>query len=304
MVKNRILIAAGLLFAASPVDAQVTRPGELVDRIVAVVQGEPVLASDLDALSATLARQGEEIADPSELLERKIEDILIATQAQKLGIRTTDRELDERMSLIAEQNGISRDELVDAVANEYGISIAEYRELLREQMLRQQIIQAEIESLVNLDRADLLAFMKSNPAEFGTPPSVRMRVRNVSSADLRESGVVCEPSKCDGELSGEAAAELFQGQPAIEVSWADLEQVIQEWVGTMAKPEDIRIFPAGVGNWLVIEFQENIPGRLRPLAEVEEQVRARVHRQKLEIAFRQWLTDLKSAAWIERYEQP
>ena len=42
----------------------------LVDGIVAVVEGTPVLRSDLDALAATLERQGDEESSAEELLER------------------------------------------------------------------------------------------------------------------------------------------------------------------------------------------------------------------------------------------
>lgn len=273
-------IYLAILFALMPELAVADR---LRDEVVAVVDGQAILRSELDVLQASLARQGEHISDMRLLLERRIEDLLVAARAESLGIRIGEKQLDETIENIAAQNKLTKTQLYETIVSQ-GLSTSEYREMLREQMLRMQIIQREIEPLVSIDQADLVAYMKTHRDRYATPPEVELRLLNkpmLRPADVTEALMSVRPTNAN---------------------WRDLTPAIQEWVSEQAAVGAIRYFGPTDGmppTW--VQLTKIRPPELRPLAEVEDEVYERVRREKIERAFQHWLSDLKAKTWVERF---
>lgn len=256
---------------------------QAVDQVVAVVDGHPILRSELEGLRTSLSRQGEEISDLGLLLERRIEDLLLSSRAESLGIRIGEKEIDETVESIASQNEMTRVQLYEAIANQ-GLALLEYRRLLRDQMLRMQIIQKEIEPLVNIDQADLVAYMKANRDSYSSQPEVQLRIlanAAVQASAITESIALVRPTT---------------------IEWGNLAPELQEWIANSPTPQSIRYFPSRGGNaGLWVQYILLQPAELRPLAEVENEVYERVRREKIERAFQHWFSELKARTWIDRF---
>jgi len=133
------LLATLLLFAAAAPAQQQTQP---IDRIVAVVNEDVVLRSELDRAVANILQQyaGRETQlPPREVLERQVLErlVLIKLQvgrAQESGIRVTDPEIDQAIAGIAAQNRITVEQLREQLARD-GTSFNEFRASVRDEML-------------------------------------------------------------------------------------------------------------------------------------------------------------------------
>src|SRR5690606_3147835 len=158
-----IAIVAGLLLAALPPSllAQ-SLPTTPVDSIVAVVDEDVILRSELDQAVANIRAQyrGEASAlPPANVLERQVLDRLIlmrlqVTRATDNGIRVSDAELDQTVAGIAQQNGISIDDMRRQLMAD-GISYAGFRETLRDELTVQRLRQALVQSRVNVSDAEV-----------------------------------------------------------------------------------------------------------------------------------------------------
>jgi peptidyl-prolyl cis-trans isomerase SurA len=149
------LAVAVLLAPAHPALAQAAGEGQLLDRIVALVNDGVVLKSELDAqlelITGQLRAQGTRMP-PADVLRGQVLESLVLQQiqlqrAQRLGIRVGDEQLNGALQRIAERNGITLTALPAALAGE-GIDYGAYREQMRKEMtvdlLRQRDVVAKI----------------------------------------------------------------------------------------------------------------------------------------------------------------
>ncbi len=141
-----VLAATALpAFAAHAADALST-DGELLDRIVAVVNDGVVLESELDAqlraIEARFRSEGNQLP-PREVLRRQLLERLVVVRAQlqraeQIGLTVPDEQLNEALSGVAQRNGITLGQLPAALAAQ-GIDYALYREEMRREILLDQL---------------------------------------------------------------------------------------------------------------------------------------------------------------------
>lgn len=149
----RTLLAAALLAAAVTATAE---PVPL-DRIVAVVNEDVVLASDLQretrTVMAQLRQRGTQLPSRDvlerQVLERLIMQRLQLAEARRLGIRVDDASLNAAVQRIADQNRLSLSEF-RATLEQEGYSYPQFREGLREEITLARLRQRQAESQVTV----------------------------------------------------------------------------------------------------------------------------------------------------------
>lgn len=126
--------------------AKAEHTGSLLDRVVAVVNDEVILESELDSRVAAITRevkaQGTALP-PANVLQKQVLDQMVMTQiemqiAANKGINVSDDTLNQNISRIAEQNGLTLAQLPAKLA-EQGINYADYRKELRDQLTINQL---------------------------------------------------------------------------------------------------------------------------------------------------------------------
>lgn len=155
------LLALALLLAAFTALAQplTTQP---LDRVVAVVDEEVILRSELDrAIGGILSQYAgrTEQLPPQDVLERQVLDriILMRLQAQRAldtGIRVSEVEVDGTIANLAQQNGMTLEQLRYSLAQD-GLSYSEFRETMREDLLIQQLQQRFTQSRVSVSDSEI-----------------------------------------------------------------------------------------------------------------------------------------------------
>jgi len=147
--------------AADPTPAHVG----VIDRVIAVVDRDVVLLSELRARSRPFLKQitkaypepnAQRAAAESqlmrELLDRMIEEVLIAAEADRKHITVTPDEIDRALQSIAAGQSISVPQLLDA-ARDAGMNEKEYRDELRRQILDHKALQPRLmERAVDLSK--------------------------------------------------------------------------------------------------------------------------------------------------------
>lgn len=179
---------------AAPLAAQAQATAEPLDRIVAVVDDDVVLQSELDRdvsrITSQYAQNPQQLP-PRDVLERQVLDRLILqklqlARADGTGVKVSDAEIDRSMGQIAQQNGLDLSQLRGALAQQ-GIDYDQFRRNVRDQLivqtLRQRIAQsraqvsdAEIDSLIrngNLRGGQLhLGYIVVNVPDGATPEQI------------------------------------------------------------------------------------------------------------------------------------
>lgn len=165
---NRLLprLARALACAALALPLAATAAPQVLDRIIVVVNDGVILQSELDAalLDARRAIQERGLANPPEealraqVLERLILMRVQTQRAQQGGIRVDDKELNEVLTGLASQNGMSLAEFADAMRKD-GLDFLSVREQVRDEVLVQRLRSREVDSRVMVTDQDVDAFL-------------------------------------------------------------------------------------------------------------------------------------------------
>jgi peptidyl-prolyl cis-trans isomerase SurA len=118
-------------FLAGVVLALLAADAEPLDRIVAVVDGRPILASELSSAS-----------DKDDAIEQLIERQLLQAEARRRDINIDERALDEAIEQVRSRNKIPDLATLQRAVTASGRSWKQYRTEMREQLLERQLMSA------------------------------------------------------------------------------------------------------------------------------------------------------------------
>ena len=169
-MKHRHLLSAALFAASAALSALPARAALVpLDRILVVVNDGVILQSELD-IAMTQAKQqirARNIEVPpdtvlrSQVLDRLILVRLQTQRANEAGIKVDDRELNDVITGVAQQNGMTLAEFADAVRKD-GEDYLNVREQIRDEVLISRIRAREVESRVIVSDQDIELFLAAS----------------------------------------------------------------------------------------------------------------------------------------------
>ena len=154
---------------------------EMLDQVVAIVDDDIILASELqeriEGVRATMESRGVE-APPDDVIVRETLDRLILDSIQlqlanRYGVRIPDQQLDEAMTRLARQNGLTLDQFRVAV-EQAGQNYAAMREDLREDLAIQRVQQGNVMRNINISQQEIDNFLATEEGEEMTQPEYRV----------------------------------------------------------------------------------------------------------------------------------
>ena len=125
MIPSRAMSPRRVRVAALLLPLLVVGPGrgEVVDRIVATIDGEPITTFELRRYAE---ERGADHLEERKLLDGLVTDRLLDREVATLGIAARDEEIDRYIEQIKQRNGMDADRFRDALAAQ-GLTVASYR---------------------------------------------------------------------------------------------------------------------------------------------------------------------------------
>ena len=163
-VAGAVLCAGLLAVPAPPAEAALRE----LDRIVAVVEDDVVLGSELITRLTTVREQMEaaEIAPPpndvllNQILERLIVESVQLQEADRRGIEIDDESLTKAVAAFAQQNRMTLDQFRMALQRD-GIAYGEFREQIRREMIITRVQRALVNRRIQISEQDVQAIIDS-----------------------------------------------------------------------------------------------------------------------------------------------
>jgi len=154
---------------------------EILDQVVAIVDDDIVLASELQervqGVKSTLEARGVEVPEDEilvrETLDRLILDSIQLQLANRYGVRIPDQQLDEAMNRLAGQNGLTLEQFRVAL-EQSGQSYAVAREGLRDDLAIQRVQQGNVMRNINISEQEIDNFLATEEGEAMTQPEYRV----------------------------------------------------------------------------------------------------------------------------------
>ena len=168
-----LVLGVALCSAGSFVNAQI----EVLYQVVAIVDDDIVLASELEervlGIKSSLEARGVEIpADDvliRETIDRLILDSIQLQLASRYGVKIPDQQLDQSMTRLAQQNGLTLDQFRLAL-EQSGQSYAMTRESLRDDLAIQRVQQGNVMRNINISEQEIDNFLATEEGEEMTQP--------------------------------------------------------------------------------------------------------------------------------------
>lgn len=294
---------------------------EVVDRVVAVVNDDIVLLSELDkalipyyqkiaatGYSEAQARQMRFKAR-EDVLAQMVNETLTAQEIKRLGLTVGNAEIDSMIERIKEVNYLT-DEALRAALSREGTTLADYREELKEQLLRTKLVNIEVKSKIVVTTADIKAYYDDHADRFSGEMAYHLRNIMLAIPDAatapavrkRMEAIVAELKA--GRAFADAARQYSESVLAAEggdlgkISLSTLSEEIRDALEGLKEGDftDILVTDQGL-QLFFIESMESAGGR--SLAEASAEIEDTLFKQIVDAKFNTWLENLRSQAHIK-----
>ena len=279
--------------------------GRLVNRVIAVVDGYPITLHQYQQyiLHNTGGQRVGALDEEQkkDILDGLITDTLISMQAQQLGLNVTRQDVQAYMEQIMEANDLDESTLLAALAKQ-GLDEQGYRNQVRRELLKNQLVSRDIRQKVNITDEDVERFYKENPEQFSVPAAVELS----HILFLIPPGASADTMAAVSEKARSAHLRLVSGESFAKVAREMSEAPDGPDGGKLGRikkgqmmPEIERVafvLPAGevshpvrspVGmHILKVDSRENPD--LVPMDQIQEQVRERLYADAIQERFDNW----------------
>src|SRR5215813_11377269 len=169
---------------------------EVIDRIVATVDGEPITLYELRSFSNFAGQRGSFMPPDAmkNLSDRDLLDVLIMNklvdkEVESQGLRAKDGDIDNYIERIKAQGQMNDEQFAAALAKQ-GMTMEGYRRQVAKDIERALLVNREIGAHVNVTPQDVERYYKAHAGDFSQPEQVRVRhiFLPLSSAASAEEG--------------------------------------------------------------------------------------------------------------------
>jgi peptidyl-prolyl cis-trans isomerase SurA len=312
---------------ANLVLASVALAGELVDRVVAVVNDDVITLSELEEEAAPTFEKIRSEAPPAqvddaiqkarrEILRNMIDHKLLLQRADKRQIKVSDAEIDAAIDRIMEQNSLTVEQFRQQLTT-MGVSEEKYRASLRDQILRSRLLSYEIRSKVVITNEQIGAYyrdkymQRNSPEEgyhilqFGSGWEDKGRSASKEEAlkraeQLREMILAGEnfteiaknysdlPSGVDG---GDIGA--FRKDELADYMWQSIKDLHPGEVSPIIET------PSGFQFFKLLSKSSDGVIAQASLENVKEEIRATLYDQELKKKFEYWVKELRENSYVK-----
>lgn len=275
-----------------------------VNRIVAVVNSDVILQSDVDNFLAFVHMQlsqdvqGKELESQMEeqkrnALGRLIEDRLILQEAFKQKIEVDSKRVQERIDTIRKRFSGRQDFI--AALNVQGLTMADLEKRFKEQLMMQDIMEKKVRSNITISPQEITAYYMGHLDEFKDPEGAYLDSIIVENQEKLDQAL----EQLSNGVDFAVVSQRFSKAPGLGQVWrGQLRPDIEDTVFKLKAGEVSKPITTETGI-CIFRLKEKIPAREKILSEVEDQIRSTLTYKKTDSTFSKWIGKLKKDAYIE-----
>ena len=296
----------------------------VVDRIVAVVNDDLITLFDLNqnfrpyeanikALGYAPERERETLFKLrtdvlNQLIERKLSDQVV----KKNNIEVSEQEIDAALERLKDARSLTDDDLRAGLARQ-GLTLEEYRKNLKQQLLRNKLVNREIKSKIVITEDDINDYYDAHREKFAGELNYHLWnifIRTPEFADDSTKRIALE--KMEAVLT-----QLTQGRSFESFAVADpdspmapkgadlglfkldeLSPELQEAVSGMKAGDFSPILKTDMG-YQIIFVQKIVETKSKSLAAVKSEIHEILYNEAVDNRFQKWLKDLRKRSHIK-----
>ncbi len=305
-VKSVLLLL--LLFAFS-------RPAQAltIDKIVAVVNNEVILQSDVSQVLAAVRAEfkskgmsaeesGEQFSQiKKNIINQMVEEKLILSEAKRFDIKVKEELIDARINEM--KAGLPNPAYFDLLLAEQDITLKQLRSRFYDQEIMKQAVDYFVRAKIKVDPNEIREYYQQYRDNFFTPEEASVKSFLVKVSDFTDQAQALayaqsalERLKNSEQVDKVTESDLgvvTKGQMLAEVDKAIFSLSEGGFSGVVKTPQGYRIF----------KLEKKHPRRLLSFLQAQDKIREMLYKERFSQRFKEWLDQLKQEANIQIKEE-
>lgn len=297
---------------------------EVVDRIVAVVNDDIITLFELSRSFKPYEEKIRKLGYSTDkehkilfkvredMLNRLIDQKLKDQEIERLKIKIDEREIDQTIERIKEENFYTDEDLRHTLANE-GLTMEEYRERIKEQILRTKLINLKVRSKIVITKEDITSYYNNHPDKYGGKKKYHLYniiIKVPLFADETEKDKI--KARMDEILTELKAGESFENmartysESSLGAEGGDLglfrldelSPQLRNAIKEMKAGEFTPVLDTDQG-FQIFFVKEIVKTSGKPLEEVSPEIEKILFNEIVEKKFQSWLEELRNQSAIK-----
>lgn len=311
--------APAIVGMATPTEAH----AEIIDRIVARINDEIITLHELKKQATPfLLQQGQDPAvleDPAkrkeilaDVLQELVDRKLLLQEAAELDLSISDQEVDQWLEYTRQQQGLNKEQF-EQLIEQYGMSYEDYREMIRENLLKLRMVKIKIGSQVKISEKEVEQEVKARYGDTGVKQEY-LAIRHIlirpeadtpeASAKAKARAQELRQKIAQGAEFAELAKEASDGPSAQKGGFlgtytrGDLDPDFEAAAfrldaGEVSEPVKTKF------GYHIIKVDDVEMRQSDDVEEIKAQIRAQLQQQGVEKQLQVYLDDLRERSFVE-----
>ena len=294
---------------------------EVVDRIVAVVNDDIIILSELDQTLKPFASRLKELGHPpekeremlfkvrSDILNQLVDRKLADQEIKRFNITVSEKEIDNAVERIKETSSYTDEELREELTVQ-GLGMEEYRESIKEQILRAKLINWEIKSKIVITKEDVKSYYEKHRDEYCREKKFRLKniIMNVSNlADEVKKKTIYKKMNAvlvrlkAGEPFEMVARDCLASSKSGELGIFGINELspqLQEAIKGLKAGECTSVLDTDYG-YQIFYISEIVDAAEKSLEDVLPDIEEKLYNKIVDEKYRSWLDELYKRSHIK-----
>jgi len=304
-----LLAFATILFLAP----QGPLAAEVLDRILATIDGGPITLYDLDRYKRQVGATGGVLPDEKALLEGLITERIIAAEVKAKGIAIRETDIDRYVEDVKSRNRINEKQL-RAALEQQGVKWETYRTHIRRELEKARLINRDIRGKVNVTPEEIQRYYDAHKADYAIPEQFSISHIVLRVAEDAPAAEVTAVEKHAMDLY----RKLRDGADFAELARANSQDAAAKgggYLGTFKKGEMLDAMEKQVRHMKEAEFSKpfrtpvgihivrldrHTPPSFEPLKIHAVEIKEKLYKAALDARYERWLReDLRKRHHVE-----
>jgi peptidyl-prolyl cis-trans isomerase SurA len=293
---------------------------EVCNRVVAVVNNEVITLYELNnRMKEMTGVPVEELMQKNEatyrdarqkILEVLIDEKIAQAKIKELRIQVSERQVDNFLEKLKRDNQLTQEDLVAGLEKE-GLSYEKYRERIRRDLERSQLVEYEVRSKIIIRDEAIQKYYEDHKGTFGVAEKVHLAGIFLMRKNLKSEEEMREVYKKAQDISAKLKAGADFGQMAGTYSegpgakqGGDLGQFTVEHLEPGLKSMVEALPEGGISDPLVrpngiqiIKVVKKQTGKIRSLEEMKEAIYGILYQEEVNRRYQTWIKELRENAY-------
>jgi peptidyl-prolyl cis-trans isomerase SurA len=301
----------GSVFFVGALGASVLVHGDVIERVIARVNGQIVTLSEFEArqmAAVQAARIPESEVEAflrqnnAKLLEEAMEELLLVDRAMALGLKLRPEYLDQVIEDIKKEQNITSEEELQAQLKREGLTKEALRRNIERSVIVRQVRSREVDPKAQVTEADVRnEYERRKGADFTRKATVHLMeivVKGDGAADAANTVVARLKKGEDFETVARevsASASKAAGGDLGRVEPQDLNPALSSAIAAL-RPGDVSAPVPIEGGYSILKVRERMADEVTPFDQVKEKIQEELTRTRFEKVYGDYIAELKKNA--------